>query len=335
MQQVFFSNRRFESLKRLKIGVLCGGNSSERVISRRSGRAVHNALKRVGIASRRLDPAKSLGRRLLDSLRDIDVAFVAMHGKGGEDGQLQDILEHSKVPYVGSNPLGCRRSFDKKIAKSLFVKNGIPTASYITVKSRKDFNRLAKFPAPFFVKPVSEGSSIGVFPVEDFESSIAEIGQALETHGELLIEKKIIGREFTVGILGRKALPVVEVRPKREFYDYRAKYTKGMTDYLTPAPIPESLAKRLQKIALKAHQSLGLRDLSRVDIMVDLEGNPFVLEINAIPGFTELSLLPKAARSNGISFEDLCCRLLDWAHRRKTSRLVLKESSRNGKKKKS
>ena len=297
-----------------KVGVLLGGKSRERPISLKSGRAVYKALKNSGIDVIKIDTANGFRSGLKHT--PIDLAFVALHGSGGEDGAIQRILERFRVPYVGSNPTASACAFEKSKAKKLFIRHGIPTADYAVV-TRGNWRRLlGKWSPPYVIKPVDEGSSIGVVFVEDKKEEKRKIESSLRRYPRLIIERKIEGREFTVGILGEQALPVIELKPKRKFYDYKAKYTKGLTDYLIPAPISESLAARLQSIALKAHRILRLRDLSRVDIMTNEREEPFVLEVNSIPGFTETSLLPKAARQIGIEFDELCLRLLELAARR-------------------
>ncbi|MBI3306684.1 MAG: D-alanine--D-alanine ligase [Candidatus Omnitrophica bacterium] len=319
MPHKFPSNPRFELSKNLRIGILLGGNSSERKISLRSGRAVDQALRGIGYHSVKIDPRSP--QRMQSLLSRIDVAFIALHGQGGEDGTVQKLLTRKNIPYIGSDVHASRRAFDKCQAKKIFRKNGVPTPPFTLVTAKNWKSRLRGFPTPFVIKPLCEGSSIGVFFVEDFAKCAEKIRKALKGYGMLLAEKKIIGREFTVGILGDRALPVVELKPKRSFYDYRAKYTSGMTDYLVPAPISKKIAKRIQAAGLSAHQALGLRDFSRVDIMLDEKNRPFVLEANSIPGFTALSLLPKAARAAGISFEDLCCRLVHAAWKRSNGKI--------------
>ncbi len=314
MPQESYSNRKSVSFKSLKVGVLAGGNSSERKISLRSGRAVYQALKRAGFLPSFLDTKNS--KKFRQSLKKIQVAFIALHGRGGEDGTMQRFLEKARVPYIGSGPISSWRAFDKESSKKIFIKHKIPTPPFVIVSQKNWRQTLSRFPTPFFVKPLREGSSIGAFAVEDFEKMAVKIGQAVKRFQGLLVEKKIEGREFTVGVLGEQALPVIELRPKGEFYDYHSKYTKGMTDYLVPAPISAALSKKLQRIGLKTHRVLGLRDFSRVDIMVDRKGKPYVLEANSIPGFTELSLLPKAAKARGISFEALCEMLVGRAYQR-------------------
>lgn len=323
MPQVLFSSQKSKlltlkkKLKPLRIAVVCGGNSSERKISLRSGKAVHQAFKRLGLTSIRIDPSRA---GFTGKLLSVDAAFLTLHGKGGEDGAIQKVLDRYKVPYIGSDSAKSRLAFDKSSAKKAFVRSGIPTADYALVTLSNWKKRLGSMKPPLFLKPPKEGSSIGAFPVEDLAKSAVKIKQALHQYGVLMAERRIDGREFTVGVVGDQVLPVIELRPKSRFYDYHSKYTKGMTEYLVPAPITKRESDSLQKIALKAHRVLGMRDLSRVDIMTDKSGRPFVLEVNSLPGFTELSLLPKAARAVGISFEELCCRLIDMAWQRKSFR---------------
>ena len=302
-----------KGIKNITVGILSGGGSSERAVSLRSGKAVFEALRRSGYTVRKIDPRQ---KNSFPSPRPpIGLAFIALHGKGGEDGRIQKLLERRQIPYTGSDPRGSRLAFQKAEAKKLFRRHGVPTPEW-KIFSRKNFKSLRRFPAPFFVKPVADGSSIGVFLVEDFERSAERIMQALKRYPRLLAERQIKGREFTVGMLGERALPVIELRPKGKFYDYHCKYTSGMTEYLVPAPIPEAWRRRFQAVARKVHRLLGLRDLSRIDLMADEEGRPFVLEANTIPGFTELSLLPKAAGEAGILFDRLCSRLVKMAWRR-------------------
>ena len=291
-----------------RVGVFFGGKSHERVISIRSGMAVYQALKNEGLDVIAIDTANGFRSKLKQ--KPIDRAFLALHGTGGEDGTIQKILNRFKIPYVGSGPKASSLAFDKIRAKQIFLRRGIPTPLHAVVTSKNWKRVLQDWRTPYVVKPVQEGSSIGIFFVEGKQSPDKRVRGALKQYSQLLIEKKIEGREFTVGILGKQALPVIELRPKRKFYDYKAKYTKGLTEYLVPAPISKKFAKQLQVLALKAHSALGLRDLSRVDFKVDYQDNPYVLEVNSIPGFTETSLLPKAASKAGLDFSQLCLRLL-------------------------
>ncbi len=314
MLQGLNSNRKSILFPKIKVGVLRGGSSAERRISLRSGRAVYRALKRSGIAVVNIDPANR--EQFHKRIHEVDILFVALHGAGGEDGSLQKVLEKKGILYAGSCSRGCRKSFNKLISKRYFEKLGIPTPSY-TVIQRSDWQRkAAAFPTPYFVKPLDGGSSQGVFLVEDFEKSAEKIKRSILRYKKLLIEKKISGREITAGILGHKKLPIVEIKPTRAFYDYKAKYTAGQTLYEVPAALSPQIASKVQKIAWRVHQGLGLKDFSRVDLMLDAQNRPYVLEVNTIPGLTELSLLPKAARAAGISFEKLCICVLESAFQR-------------------
>jgi len=311
MQRNLGWSRKFELSKDLRIGVLCGGSSSERAISLLSGHAVHKAIQKLGFSSTLIDPSKQkMGDRTLDK---VDLAFIALHGQGGEDGSVQSQLEERGLPFTGSDSGASWIAFNKKLSKRFFKHHKIPTPKHIFINRENWKRKLSKVKFPVFIKPICEGSSVGVFWTESFTKSVSKVREALRVYEELLVEKKIIGREFTVGILGDQALPVIELIPKGSFYDYQAKYTRGMTEYIVPAKISKNQALSLQRIALRVHRFLRLQDFSRVDIMMDLRGRPYVLEANSVPGLMGLSLLPKAARAAGISFEALCYRLVSWA----------------------
>lgn len=304
----------FDIKKFGRVGVFLGGKSHERPISLKSGKAVYHALKDAGLDVVMVDTANGFHSKLRN--RQIDLAFLALHGTGGEDGTIQKVLNRSRIPYAGSGPKASALAFDKAQAKRLFVRSKIPTPDYDVLTQKNWRQKLQKWKPPYVIKPVNEGSSIGVFFVDRKGGEDKKILSSFKRYPRLLIEKKIKGREFTVGILGEKALPVIELKPKRKFYDYKAKYTKGLTEYLIPAPISKDLFCRLQSIALKVHQVLGLCHLSRVDFKVDSSHHPFVLEVNSIPGFTETSLLPKAAHKAGLDFTQLCLALLNMAYQR-------------------
>jgi D-alanine-D-alanine ligase len=315
MQPELLSNPKFASFKKIKVGVVRGGLSDERPISLRSGRAVIRAFKRLGIPAFPVDPADR--KNFPQKIRKADILFIALHGMGGEDGVLQKMLEQKRILFTGSSSKACEKSFDKAVSKRHFEKLGIPTPEY-AILDKKNWRKVAsEFPAPYFAKPLDGGSSQGVFLVEDFPRSAERLRRSVLRFGRYLIEKKIEGRELTAGLLGGLALPVVEVKPSRSFYDYKAKYTKGMTTYEVPAKIPAKVAKKIQSIALRVYRGLGLRGFSRVDVMLDRKNRPFVLEVNSIPGLTEFSLLPKAARAIGIGFEELCLRVLLDAYKLK------------------
>ncbi len=306
MQQFSIKRKNFG-----RIGVFLGGNSRERPISLKSGKAVYEALVNAGQNPVLIDTANGFRSKLEDKL--IDVAFLALHGTGGEDGTIQKILGRYRIPYTGSGPKASESAFNKERAKRILKRSSIPTPDYEVMNKHNWREVIRRWEPPYVVKPLKEGSSIGIFFVERKNSGLTKIKSGLTRYGRLMVERKIEGREFTVGILGDRALPVVELKPKRRFYDFKAKYTKGLTEYLAPAPITDNLKTRLQKMALKTHRALGLNDFSRVDFKVDRDQNLYVLEANSIPGFTETSLLPKAAQCAGLDFEGLCLYLLDQA----------------------
>lgn len=298
----------------VKIGVLMGGFSREREISLRSGRAVLKALLEKGFQA---EPVEIFSKDFVAALssRSFDFAFITLHGAGGEDGVVQAVLEKYRIPYLGSGPEASLRAFNKITAKKIFLEAGVPTPAF-EILSADWQARLSSLEYPVFVKPADEGSSIDVFCCESVETLRREMSSLIEKYGAVLVEKKITGRELTVGIVGDRALPVVEIKPKRNFYDYTAKYDSSSgTQYDAPADIPARAAKQAQEIALLAHRALGLRDFSRVDMMLGEQGFS-VLEANTIPGFTETSLLPKAARAVGLGFQDLCADLVRIAWER-------------------
>ena len=283
----------------MKIVVLMGGRSYEREISLKTGKAVSKTLKEMGHEVVELDLTEDLPCRLLEIKPD--KVFIALHGPYGEDGRVQGLLDILGIPYTGSGVLGSALAMDKDITKRLLRSDGIPTPDWICVRKGEPLPFWDSFPA--VVKPADQGSSVGLKVVErpeDLEISIKELFQMTE---KVLIESYVKGRDMTVGVLKGRALPVIEVRPKKGIYDYESKYTKGATEYVFLED--ESLSKELQEIALRVHRLLDLRDMSRVDFRVDEEGRPYVLEVNTIPGMTELSLLPMACRKAGIDFKEM------------------------------
>jgi D-alanine-D-alanine ligase len=306
-----------------RIGVLMGGISSERDISLKSGHAITGALIRQGQAAVSLDITVSDEAKIDALIRksQIDVAFIALHGRLGEDGTIQRILEEAQVPYTGSGVQASRQAFDKAIAQNLFKRSGLRTPPYaiLTKMNHTDIDvPLAQVgPFPLVVKPACEGSSIGVGIAFNKEELGDALDEAWRYGDKVLIEKYIEGREFTVGIIGEEALPVVEIFPKNKFFDFEAKYTAGRTDYVVPAKIPEKIAGAIQKRALEAHRLLGCEDFSRVDFMLDAQEYHYILEVNTIPGFTSTSLLPKAAQQKGIGFDQLCLTIVELAYGKK------------------
>jgi len=295
----------------MKIGVLMGGLSSEREISLRSGKAVFEALKRKGYDAVCIDPAPDLG--LILQRRKVDAAFICLHGTPGEDGTVQGLLEFMGIPYTGSGVPASAAAMDKIVTKKLLIYHAIPTPDFsVNEHGRTTGKRIA---LPVIVKPATEGSTIGVSRVSVKKDLEKAIRIARRFGPKVLIEKFIQGRELTVGILNDLPLPVVEIRPMSGFYDFKSKYTPGRTEYRVPAPLLRRVSKRVQELALSAHRALGCNGASRVDFMLADGDDPYVLEVNTIPGMTETSLLPKAAREAGISFDDLVERILTAAVR--------------------
>ena len=301
-----------------KIGVLCGGPSREREISLRSGKAVHEALVSLGLPSALVilspDPQEIPGEIRAAGLSR---AFIALHGAYGEDGTVQALLEEMKIPYTGSPPEACRYGMNKVSSRLKWLAAGLPIPHW---KEADLFNAGAvaeELKFPLVVKPVSEGSSFGMSIVDSAEELPAAVETAASFGAGLLLEEYLPGPELTVGILGDRPLPVIQIVPKRRFYDTLAKYTPGMTEYLVPAPVPAETAAAAQELSLRAHEALGCRCFSRVDLILAKRRGPVLLELNTIPGMTETSLLPKAAAAAGISFAELCRHMLDpaWAKR--------------------
>lgn len=300
-------------LKNLKIGVLLGGVSAERPISIKSGTAVLESLKRSGINAVAIDPKRA---HFEEKLSKVDLVFIALHGEFGEDGQIQRLLDRKKIPYAGTGVKGMQISFDKLKTKLILRKKRLPTPPFRILKKSNWQREAKKFTGAFFIKPLTEGSSVGVELIEDFERGADIIRKSVAKYGTVLAESKVSGREVTAGILGGFKLPVVEIRTTRAFYDYTAKYTPGHTTYVTEHDLPKAWVKRIQNTAIQVFKALQLRDFGRIDMMLDEKGRPYVLEANSIPGFTAMSLLPKAAQKAGISFDELVLKILGMAGQR-------------------
>jgi D-alanine-D-alanine ligase len=295
-----------------KITVMAGGPSAEREVSLRSGAAVARALAGLGHDVASLDPAANGGWSLPAGT---DAVFLALHGTYGEDGTVQRQLDALGVPYTGCGAEASRIAFDKVATKERCLAAGVPTARFTVLRAP-----VTEWPAgwqpPVVVKPVRQGSSVGLHFVDEPAALAAAVRDALRFDTEVLMEERISGRETTVGILEDHALPVVEVRPHQGAYDYHNKYTHGATEYLVPAPFDAATTARVQAAALKAFRAVDGRDYARVDVMVRPDGSPVVLEVNTLPGMTELSLLPKAAAAAGLSFAGLCEKMVELALRR-------------------
>jgi D-alanine-D-alanine ligase len=296
---------------KLNITVLLGGPSAEREVSLRSGASVAAALRSRGHSVTELDP-KSPGWKLS---RETQVVFLALHGTYGEDGTVQEELDEIGVPYTGCDAFASRIGFDKALTKQRCVAAGVPTAKSLVLETAKTPWPMGWNP-PMVIKPVRQGSSVGLQFVERVEEWPTALTEALRHDSQVLVEEKIIGRETTVGILDEKPLPIVEVRPKSGVYDYRTKYSVGATDYFCPAPFDEATTHRIQAAGLAAFKAIGGRDYSRVDVMVRPNGDPVVLEVNTLPGMTETSLFPKAAAAAGMGYAELCERMVLLALKR-------------------
>ncbi|HRK61137.1 MAG TPA: D-alanine--D-alanine ligase [Candidatus Omnitrophota bacterium] len=295
------------------IGVLLGGFSSERSVSIKSGTAVLESLKRSGLTAIAIDPRS---KNFETKLNRVDAVFIALHGEFGEDGQIQKLLEKKKIPYAGSQVKGMQISFDKLKTKQILKQKGLPTPPF-WILTRANWKYVAaRIPGSFFIKPFTEGSSVGVELIESFEKNADIIRKSVHRYGKILAEAKVTGREVTAGILGDKKLPVVEIRTQRAFYDYTAKYTPGFTEYVTEHGLPGRQVRRIQNTAMKVFKALQMRDFGRIDMMLDEKGRPYVLEANSIPGLTAMSLLPKAAGKAGISFDELVLTIVGMAARR-------------------
>lgn len=317
------------------VGVLCGGPSREREISLRSGQAVHEALESLNLSSVLVKLSEN-PEEIPQEIRSagIGCAFIALHGWFGEDGTVQSLLEQMGIPYTGSAPEACRYAMDKVDSRRRWLAAGLPIPRWRLAEPLNILSRAHGLSFPLVVKPRSEGSSLGISIVDSAKELPAAAEQAAafgremtppplgasppgvslngapSRGGGVILEEHLPGPELTVGILEERPLPVIQVVPKRRFYDTTAKYTPGMTEYLVPAPIPEAVARVAQDLAQQAHETLGCRSFSRVDMILHAERGPVLLELNCIPGMTPISLLPKAAAAAGISFPELCRQML-------------------------
>ncbi len=285
-------------LKSLHLVVLMGGPGSEREVSLRSGAAVAKALRQAG---HRVTEVDVKGPEF-ELPSDTGLCVLMMHGTFGEDGQIQSILDRRGIAYTGEGVEASRTAFDKLASKERFAAAGVPTPRWEVLSP----GRRPSLALPLVVKAPREGSSVGVHLVREAGQLEAALADCAAIDREILVEELIDGRELTVGVVGDRAMPVVEIRPHEGFYDYAHKYTKGASEYFCPAPLDEKTTRRVQETALAAHRALGLQIYSRVDVLLRGDGEPFVLEANTIPGMTETSLLPKSAAAAGIAFPALC-----------------------------
>jgi D-alanine-D-alanine ligase len=301
-----------------KIAVLMGGPGSERDVSMATGKGVAKALRSLGSEVTEVD-VKGADFELPEGT---DLAFIALHGTFGEDGQVQQILEGRGVPYTGEGARESELAFNKIRSKEAFQKHEVPTPYWqiITLGQRPTI------PIPFVIKAPCQGSTVGVHIIRNEREVDAAIADASTYDPELLVEKFVAGRELTVGILGEQALPIIEIIPKGGFYDFTNKYpflnpnAGGAAEHVCPAKLPDEQTHALQDLAMRAHRALGLEVYSRVDIMLPEEGEPGVLEVNTIPGMTEASLLPEAAGVAGISYQELCRQIIELSAKRRAAK---------------
>jgi D-alanine-D-alanine ligase len=303
-----------------KVAVLFGGTSSEREISLLTGRAVHAALQRSGIDAHAVDPREKALQELVDE--GFDRAWIALHGPGGEDGTVQGALECLGIPYTGSGVLGSAVCMDKLRTKQLVSSVGIATADFVVLRDERDFDlALTRLGLPMFVKPATQGSSVGMSKVERPEDLPVAFAAAAATDPCVLAEAYISGAEYTVGVLAGEALPSIRIRTTQTFYDYQAKYFRDDTQYDCPSGLSAETERHLAALALGAFDATGASGWGRADFMMDSTGRPLLLEINTVPGMTDHSLVPMAARARGMSFEQLVWRVLEtsFTRRRRSS----------------
>ncbi len=295
-----------------KVAVLLGGTSAEREVSLKSGAAVLQALQQRGIDAHPVD----VGADVLQQLQQggFDRVFVMLHGRGGEDGTMQGALELLGLPYTGSGVLASALGMDKWRSKLLWQAAGLPVPACALLDADSDYTALVQqLGLPLFVKPASEGSSVGISKVNKAEELASAYRYAAQHDQLVLAEQFIGGGEYTVAILGDQALPVVKIEPSGEFYDYDAKYLSDATHYLCPCGLPAEKEAELHGLARKAFDVLGCKGWGRIDILLDDTGNPYLLEANTLPGMTDHSLVPMAAKVAGIAFDDLVCRILEYS----------------------
>lgn len=299
-------------LKSKRIGVLMGGLSRERGISLRSGRNCLAALERLGYEAEAIDVDRNVAETL--RRRGIEVAFLALHGRYGEDGAIQGLLEMLDIPYTGSRVLASALGMNKVRTKQIAAYHGIPTPAFAVFYHGQELSGACRKAAeklkfPVMVKPCEEGSSLGVVKVPEAGGLEAAVVKACGDYNAVLAEEHVAGEEITIGLIEREdgimALPVLQLVPKTGFYDFKAKYSKGMTEFVLPAQIPDDVASRGQELARQVHRALGCRGFSRVDFMIDENGVPQLTEINTLPGMTDTSDLPAQAQAAGIGYDEL------------------------------
>jgi len=300
-----------EELKKKRIGVLLGGMSAEREVSLMSGRAILEALQGLGYDAWPVEADEQLAQRLREKM--IEVAFIGLHGRLGEDGTVQGLLEMMRIPYTGSGVLASALSMNKVVSRKIFMHNGLPVPQHIVLDRRKRENLRESnlpFSLPLVIKPSQEGSSVGVTIVSEGKQIPEALEKAFQYGPEVLVEEYIKAQEISVAILDDAPLGAIEIVPRVQFYSYEAKYTDGLAEHIFPAPLPKADYERALNLGLKAHLLLGCEGATRVDMLYKETGQVYVLEVNALPGMTALSLVPEIARGVGIDFPHLVERIL-------------------------
>jgi D-alanine-D-alanine ligase len=293
-----------------RVAVLMGGRSAEREISLISGKAVLAGLQRRGVDAYGIDVSFDICHQL--SSGEFDRAFVVLHGRGGEDGEIQGFLQAINMPYSGSGVAASVLSMNKRISKNNWVQQGLPTAAFEQVNADSDAATLVrKLGLPLIIKPVNEGSSIGMSKVSSADELESAIALALEYDADVIAEQWITGEEYTVAILDSEALPAIRLKTPNEFYDYEAKYQSDSTEYLCPCGLDAESEQQMQQLALRAFAGLDMSGWGRIDFMRDGQGAFYLLEANSVPGMTDHSLVPMAAKQAGLDFDDLVWRILE------------------------
>lgn len=293
-----------------KVAVLMGGDSNERAVSLLSGDAVFHALKRLGIEVEAFDPSE----RDIEEIKRYDKVFIALHGRGGEDGSIQAFLNSKNIAYTGSDSSSSAIGMDKLKTKLLWRSLNISTPDFLQVTEKNSYNEIVKvIGSPFFIKPSNEGSSIGIDKVKNEQQYREAFLKTSKIDANVIVEKFVDGEEFTVAIVNDKTLPIIKIKPSNEFYDYEAKYLKDDTQYICPSGIEKSKEALIAKEALNAFKAIGCSSWGRVDFMMDKDGNHYFIEVNTSPGMTSHSLVPMAAKELGINFDELVLEILKTA----------------------
>lgn len=296
----------------MKLAVLMGGTSLEREVSLDSGAAISAACRELGHDVIDLELDGDI-HSLIPDLKSVDLVFIGLHGTGGEDGVIQGFLDTLDIKYTGSGVESSAICMDKRVSKALVHRKGIKTPNWISIEKNETCVPPSKMKYPLVVKPSNQGSSIGlsiILEEAEFEEAVSLARQNAKT---VLVEEYINGRELTAAVVGNEAYPLVEIIPTHNFYDYKCKYTSGMSKYFCPADLPDKTTDEMQSIALRTHQMFGCRHYSRIDFRVDEDENPWFLEVNTLPGMTSTSLVPKAAKAIGLSFEEFIQKVIEMA----------------------